>query len=345
VKHYQYRFLKSALIAVCLVNFLLSCAVHYRETSNSVSEEKSKKVELGSNAPAKVVTPNHESEIEVQNRNDSIKKLCDEIDALYRRNKWAKKSSCHDIKFSVIGNSIKGRPLLSFSYGDMQSDKITLVQCAIHGDELPSLPMCFYLIDEVLSEKRALPKGVKLVVQPLLNPDGMLDGRPQRPNARGVDLNRNFPTTDFEAEAVKSWKTRDREDPRKFPGIESNSEPETQAIVLFIESKRPQKILSIHTPLGHLDLDAKGHEDHERRARFLAINMSKNSGDYTFKSFGFYPGSLGNFAGREKQIPVYTLELPPGDSKPTVDNYWKRFRLALWRAIDFDLDTGQFIED
>lgn len=280
-----------------------------------------------------------------QVKQGKIEKLCKEMDELYVRNKWDRKSPCRDFSFEVFGESVEGRPLLWLERGDPTSQKSTLVQCAIHGDELPSIAMCFFLLKEIDTGKRAVPKGVRLIVQPLVNPDGMLKALPTRPNARGVDINRNFPTQDWDKEAHKVWRARDRGDLRKFPGPYSGSEPETQAIVSFLESHKTQKIISIHTPLGHLDLDAAGDSTQKRRAQYLAINMSKNSASLPFRSWGFFPGSLGNYAGRERQIPVYTLELPPGGSRATIDGYWKRFRVALWRAIDFDLDTGQFIED
>jgi len=201
------------------------------------------------------------------------------------------------------------------------------------------------LIGEIEKGIRGVPKGTRLLIQPLLNPDGMLARKPQRPNARGVDINRNFPTDDWVAEALPFWTKKDNKDPRKYPGPVSNSEPETQAIVRFIDAHKPQKIISIHTPLGFLDLDSKGSKTKQRRAKYLAVNMSKNSGNYRFIRFGFYPGSLGNFAGRHREIPTYTLELPHGVSRPTVDNYWVKFRVALWRAIDFDLSRGTFVED
>jgi len=276
-----------------------------------------------------------------------IAKLCDEIDALYKRQKWGV-SFCRQLPFSLFGESVEGRPLLYFEAGDLkEKNRLTLVQCGIHGDELPVLPMCLNLIREIHSGKRPVPKGVRLVVQPLLNPDGMFRRpRPTRPNAHGVDLNRNFPTKDFKDKALKTWKGgKDKGDPRKFPGESANSEPETQALVKYLAEHPPQKILAIHTPLGFLDLDAKGDETAKRRAKYLAVNMSKNAGDYKFKSFGSFPGSLGNYAGNELRIPVYTLELPPGTGPETIDAYWTRFRVALWRAIDFDLDTGQFVEE
>ena len=287
-----------------------------------------------------------ELSIQPESSREGTLALCQEIDRLYARNKWGSKSPCSKIHWASMGLSVQKRPLLTYQKGDPLASKLNVLQCGIHGDELPSIAMCFRFIEELEKGLKPLPPHTRVVVQPLLNPDGMLDKKPQRANSRGIDINRNFPTQDWAANALASWKKKDHGDPRKFPGSAAGSEPETSAIVSFVNREKPQKIISIHTPLGFLDLDSKGGPDKERRAKYLAINMSKNSGNYTFRTFGFYPGSLGNFAGREKQIPVYTLELPEGGTaKPTIDRYWSKFRVALWRAIDFDLDTGQFVED
>lgn len=272
--------------------------------------------------------------------------LCAEVETFYAKMKWGE-SHCKDIPFESFGKSVGGRPLLMFRSGQSDS-KLTVVQCAIHGDEMPTLAICLNLIREIIDGTRQVKAGQSIVVQPLLNPDGLLAVKPTRNNAHGVDINRNFPTRNWGDEALKSWGTRDRKDPRKYPGAEANSEPETQALVAFLETQMAtQKIISIHTPLGFLDLDAgKTDKDRERRARYLAINIVKNSGNYKFRNFGVYPGSLGNYVGNERKIPVYTLELPGGGSTAAaVTGYWNKFRTGLWRAIDFDLDTGQFTED
>ena len=272
------------------------------------------------------------------------KSLCDELQKIYDHHKWGK-SDCESIPFEIFGESVQGRPLLSIEFSGSDPKSLTLVQCGIHGDELPGVPMCLKLISEIRSGKRKLRPATRLIIQPLLNPDGMVGmAKSQRNNANGVDLNRNFPTKDYVEKSMSSWKAKDHSDPRKYPGTVAGSEPEVKALVAFIEKFKPQKIISIHTPLGFLDLDAKGPtKDLNRRAKYLAVSMSKNAGNYRFKSFGFYPGSLGNYAGQERAVPVYTLELPSnGSDKPTVDHYWTRFRVALWRAIDFDLSTGKF---
>ena len=55
-------------------------------------------------------------------------------------------------------------------------------------------------------------------VIPVLNPDGLLAKPPTRVNARGVDLNRNFPTENWSLRASHYWSVSTRRDPRRFPG-------------------------------------------------------------------------------------------------------------------------------
>ncbi len=270
--------------------------------------------------------------------------LCREIHEVYQKQKWPP-TECEKFPFKVFGWSVQKRPLLYYERGDPKSDKLTLIQCAIHGDERPALPMCMNVIRELEDGTRALPAQMRIIVQPLLNPDGFLAGKPTRNNARGVDINRNFSTPEWDKLAHTYWMNRDKEDPRKFPGNYSASEPETQAIQKFIEEFKPQKIIAIHTPLGFLELDTKGDKDKERRAKYLAINMLKNTKALDFKAFGVWPGSLGNYAGRYKQIPVYTVELPPGSTAKQARQNWDSFAFGLFRAINFDLDTGKFHED
>jgi len=283
----------------------------------------------------------------------AAQELCRELEARYQKMKWGP-SRCEEFDFKVIGWSVENRPLLSFEADGVpesaeklppEKPKLTLLQCAIHGDELTAVPMCLMMIGEIVDRVREIPKGMSIAIQPLLNPDGFLANKPQRPNARGVDLNRNFSTPEWTKEAEKYWAARDRKDPRKFPGNTSNSEPETQAIVKYIEERAPQKIISIHTPLGFLELDSHGNQDKVRRAKFLAINMVQNAKNLDFKSYGIWPGSLGNYAGVHRKVPVYTMELPPGNSLRAKKANWESYSFSLWRAIQFDLETGAFQED
>ncbi len=254
---------------------------------------------------------------ELGSNEDIVAEICREIEDKYRSLNWHS-SNCDQIPFKVFGWSELNRPLIYFESTDrnrpLHEVKTTLIQCAIHGDELTALPMCLGVIQDILSDEKGVPVDMGVVVQPLLNPDGYLAKKSQRPNAKGIDLNRNFKTPEWAADAKSYWIKRDKQDPRKYPGTQADSEVETKAISKSIEEIRPQKIISIHTPLGFLELDARGDQDHTRRAKFLAINMVKNAKNLNYKSYGIWPGSLGNYAGVWKKIPVYTIELPPGSS-------------------------------
>jgi protein MpaA len=102
----------------------------------------------------------------------------------------------------------------------------------IHGDERAGL--------EVLDEISATElDGVQLWVIPSLNPDGMRAR--ERRNARGVDLNRNFPFR---------WRGGVPPSSGYYPGRAPASEPETKAAMAFIERVEPQVTVWYHQPWG-----------------------------------------------------------------------------------------------
>ena len=85
----------------------------------------------------------------------------------------------------TIGKSVQGRPIEAIETGDPASRvKVVVVGC-IHGDEPAGIA-----ITKILAERGA-PPGVDLWLIPDMNPDGV--AAHTRENARGVDLNRNFP--------------------------------------------------------------------------------------------------------------------------------------------------------
>jgi protein MpaA len=51
-------------------------------------------------------------------------------------------------------------------------------------------------------------------------------------------------------------------------------------------------------------------------------------------SSGFFPGSLGNFAGQEMGIPTLTLELPTADALKA-QSYWNQFSKGITVTIQY----------
>ncbi|MFZ2267569.1 MAG: M14 family zinc carboxypeptidase [Azonexus sp.] len=172
----------------------------------------------------------------------------------------------------------------------------------IHGDELTSASIVFrwlQWLDEADSEARQYHWRVI----PVANPDGLLNNPPQRMNSHGVDLNRNFPTPDWESDAHAYWAKKTNRDPRRFPGQKAMSETETGWLREQIENFKPDVVVSVHAPFGILDYDGPAHQPR----RFGHLNLNR---------LGIYPGSLGNYGGVAKNLPVITIELPNATSMP-----------------------------
>jgi hypothetical protein len=177
-----------------------------------------------------------------------------------------------------------------------------LLMGGIHGDEYSTVSIVFKWMDKLNKYHSGL---FHWKVTPLLNPDGLLkEGRSQRQNASGVDLNRNFPSKDWDALALKYWKNRTKENPRRYPGPYANSEPETQWFVKTIREFQPDVIIAVHAPYGLVDYDGPQ-------------TAPKKLGSLNLWRLGTYPGSLGNYAGVDLGIPVVTVELASAGTIPS----------------------------
>lgn len=171
-------------------------------------------------------------------------------------------------------------------------NKITLLGCedykrilvigVFHGEE----PQGKFLIENYLEKN----PNSKLLFVPCLNPDGMSEGK--RTNANGVDLNRNYPT--------KNWELTERNE--FFGGETPNSEIETKFITEIIEEYKPQLILTLHAPFKVVNFDGPAREVAEKISEIIKYPVEESIGYPT-------PGSFGTYCGVERNIPTITLEL------------------------------------
>ena len=117
----------------------------------------------------------------------------------------------------VVVKSVKGRYIMLREFKPPQVPAArVLVIGGIHGDELTSASIVFRWL-EILQQPGNGAGVYHWRVIPVLNPDGLLARPPTRVNARGVDLNRNFPTYNWLKEAPQYWETKTRRDPRRDP--------------------------------------------------------------------------------------------------------------------------------
>jgi protein MpaA len=275
-----------------------------------------------------------------------ITELCEKIDSRYRSLGWGK-SPCSSLPWTYDRVSEQGHPLIYWDYSglgrstvDFPSDESTLVLGGVHPDELTPINLAFRFA-EALHRDRALFLQHRVVVAPLVNPDGFFMFPARRTNANGVDLNRNFATTDWWSSAWRWWKQRRNSDPRHFPGAAPDTEEGTRFQVDLMSRFEPDKVVSIHAPLGFLDYDGPGDNKRknlstfEKKARDLAYVVSRNSNNYRVLDFVFYPGSLGNFAGNERKVPTVTLELSSTNPR-FADKYWREFFPGLKAAVKYE---------
>jgi len=184
----------------------------------------------------------------------------------------------------------------------------------IHGDEYAAISISYLWLKTLMNNPKK--NHFQWLFLPLANPDGLFQHPAQRQNADGVDLNRNFPTPDWDKVALKAWKTHYYSRPRRYPGPFAASEPETKWLVSLIQRYHPDAIISIHTPYGLLDYDGPVHA------------MPDKIGNLKLKTLGTFPGSLGRYAGETLNIPVLTIELKHSWSLPKREEI-----LTMWADV------------
>jgi len=215
----------------------------------------------------------------------------------------------------TVGRSVQGRALYARDVVAPDAQFRVLVIGSIHGDELSSAALALHWIQNAVET----PANAHWRFIPALNPDGLLMRPARRMNANGVDLNRNFPTPNWERDAKVYWEQRTRKDPRRWPGPKPLSEPESRYFYDEMERFQPDMIVSIHAPYGVLDFDGPG-------------TPPPKLGRLYLDQVGIYPGSLGNYGGVHKGMPVVTIELPSAFRTP-LDSEMRQMWLDLLRYM------------
>lgn len=188
--------------------------------------------------------------------------------------------------------SSNGEPIFHSDYNSKAATpKKILVLSLIHGDEKQAGELGRFWLERL--EKIEARNSWRII--PIANPDGVNNNT--RTNANGVDLNRNFPTGDWNSDAVKYWEKYAKKSPRRFPGKGPGSELETQCYLGHIDEYKPDFVISIHTPLDVLDFDGP------------KLKTVPKFQYLPWKSLGNFPGSLGRYLWVERSTAVLTTEL------------------------------------
>jgi protein MpaA len=209
--------------------------------------------------------------------------------------------------WQTIGMSVQGRPIRSMTVG--HGPRRVLFVGGIHGDEAEGAYTTAQLPAAFAAD--GLADLVTLTIIEDANPDGRAAGT--RGNANGVDVNRNFPATNFDSTNLSF-------------GGQPLSQPESRTLFDAIERTNPELILVAHAWAGRKFINFDG------PARDIAQRFSTASGlaveDST--SFASTPGSLGSYVGRDRGTPILTIEVLKGTDPVAV---WGQLKDAVLQAI------------
>lgn len=196
------------------------------------------------------------------------------------------------MKMFKLTNTALGLPVHGYQWNFQDNDNEknwphVLILGGVHGDE-PEGVVCARGLLEQLREN--FPYKLRMTLIPEFNPEGVL--LKTRGNSNKVDLNRNLST--------KDW-TRESATPRYYPGPSALSEKENQALVSFIDNKKPDVIISLHSWKPMLNINGDLPE---------AKVIADMTGYVIDPDIGYpTPGSLGTYAGHERHIPTLTYEI------------------------------------
>ncbi len=186
-----------------------------------------------------------------------------------------------------------------------------------HGDEVEGVYILKRLFEWLKAEHDL--EELSIIVIPVLNPDGHEANT--RTNARGVDLNRNYPGSD--------WK--DKFEQAKYnPGQGPMSEPENEFLCKLLEKYPPFLVISFHSwkPLVNYNGDSQD------IAQFISErNHYELSPDIGYET----PGSFGSFLPEKYHAGVITMEYPNFTADKSLKDIWEENEKSLTELFTTDV--------
>lgn len=191
----------------------------------------------------------------------------------------------------AIGRSVLGRHIAAREIGDGTRAVAVLVIGCVHGDECAGRSVTRHL------RGVAVQPGVDLWLVDNLNPDGAAAGT--RSNARGVDLNRNFPW---------AWHASGAAHTGLSAGTRRLSEPETRAAYRLITAIRPDITIWYHQRLALVDLSGGDSRIQRAYADRVGLPVAR---------LARYPGNASTWQARTLPgTTAFVVELPGGAVPP-----------------------------
>lgn len=265
--------------------------------------------------------------------------------------KKLKKAYGSILKVNVAGKSLDKRNLYYVTLGNAKAKKTVYVETSVHAREYMNTKFMMKVIENYCrgyDTKKYQGKNystifnkIKLVIMPMVNPDGvtisqygpkkirdtklrqnlykMKNGvvfREWKANARGVDINRNY-AEGFSREGAKAPGYKN------YAGKKSVSEPETKAQISVVEKVKPNVVICYH----------QAGEVMYHRKRTKLSNMLYSMTKYTHiisdeKQYGTFSDYLD-----DRKILNCTLETGPVPAPVKSSRYKKIYKINKYVLV------------
>lgn len=225
---------------------------------------------------------------------------------------------CHSIE--TIGYSSRGRAINGYFFGS--GPRAVLYTGAIHGNEAGTKYLMDRWIQDLEANARSIPGDKTIVVVPQLNPDGVASG--SRVNARNVDLNRNFATSDWQKDITDV-------NNRPFPGGGGPlpmSEPETKAIAGLAQRLRPIMVASYHS-IGGVVAGNQAGNSVSTASLYSQLSGYQNVTGSTGETFDYSVTGTADDWYAAMGVPSLLIELSSHTSAQ-----FDRNQKAMWRLVN-----------
>lgn len=203
---------------------------------------------------------------------------------------------------ATIGASVTGQPIQVYRLGT--GPRSVVIVGAIHGNEASTATLVHDLINHFATILHLLPPDASLYLIPTLNPDGLRNN--SRYNARGVDLNRNWDSGDWQPDTTDSSGTI-----VGAGGTAPFSEPEAGALAAWLLDLQRRSSGRVITLVYHSQYPPSGLVIPGSAGATITQPFAAGVGYATSASFSAYPvtGSIIGWC-RIQQIGCFDVELP-----------------------------------
>ncbi len=216
----------------------------------------------------------------------------------------------------VVAHSVRERPIVAEEFGE--SGPIVYLMSAIHGSERAAVTFGERFRVPLLGGL-AEQAGVRVFYLAAANPDGI--AAKTRHNAANIDLNRNFPSDNFDSGGTG--------------GRAPLSEPESIVIHDTVAALDPVALISVHCCVGLIDWDGPGES--------LASRMATAAG-FPADRLGGMKGSLGSWAGGDLRIPTITVEFDVHEAVDTAEQL-ENMEVATGLAMDWAYEEAEAVQE